>query len=83
MGCKYCVDCNPLLTKDVDNNNLLWWSVGSVLTKDMLNLTAEALVVTIDRGHLRLSDPEDNQCLGHGESIKIDYCPVCGTKLTY
>lgn len=37
--------------------------------------------IFIDRGHLRLADKEDCQCMDHGENIKINYCPMCGKKI--
>jgi len=42
----------------------------------------ESYSVHIDRGYLRLSQDGDNQCLDHGEKIKINFCPVCGEWLT-
>lgn len=81
MSCSNCKDGEFLIEKDVDNNNILQWSIGSELTVEMLNNTEQKLIIHIDRGYLRISDPEDNQCLDHGEKIKINYCPICGDNI--
>lgn len=39
------------------------------------------LAVFIDRGHIRLVDIDDCNCMDAGEKIKIKFCPMCGETL--
>ena len=81
MGCEYCKDELVMMQKEVGNNGILHWGIGKPLTKELIECCETSLIVNIDRGYLRLSNPEDNGCLDHGERIKINYCPICGDKV--
>lgn len=78
MSCKYCLNRETLLEKDdvIDSTHFRWCSEISID-----EVLFDAISVFIDREHLRLVDPQDTQCLDHGEKIKINYCPMCGEKL--
>ncbi len=78
--CDYCTEGKHILEKEVANNSILYWGIGHPITKEHLQSTEYDIVVKIDRGYLRLVDPDDDQCLDHGERIKINFCPFCGEK---
>ena len=71
--CEYCNKEKPLLSMDINCTSCIM--SGS-------NAEADTYIVFIDRGYLRMADSDDCQCLDHGEKIKIDFCPMCGTKIT-
>ncbi|MCP4989064.1 MAG: hypothetical protein GY928_24300 [Colwellia sp.] len=81
MSCRCCEDEDILIEREFD---LVPWffSVGHTLTDSDLNRIADTFGVVVDRGHLRLVDIDDYNCLDHGEKIKINFCPMCGKKLT-
>lgn len=80
MSCKYCNDGDILLEKEFDV--IPWYfKEGSIVRSKDLNRIADTFGMFIDRGYLRLADLHDCNCLDHGEKIKINFCPVCGTKI--
>jgi flagellar basal body rod protein FlgF len=72
MSCK----CDKvLLSRKVAEEHMLEFCQG--------NFEAASIdlgVILDDRGYLRLVNTDDYQCLGHGENIKINFCPLCGRK---
>ncbi len=79
--CDYCEKGKRILEKEVANNGILYWGVGQFITTETLKATEYDLVLKIDRGYLRLVDPEDDSCIDHGERIEINFCPFCGRKI--
>lgn len=82
-GCEFCNESKIMITKEVENSGLLYWCKGKEITRELLNdcIQKGELIIHIDRGYLRLSNPDDNNCLDHGEKIKINYCPICGFEI--
>ena len=80
--CEYC-DCSKrkiLLEKEILDSTSFGW--GGKETKLCLDEVFKSkLSVFVDRGYLRLVDPGDCDCLDHGETCKINFCPICGKKL--
>ena len=74
--CEYCQNrCKPILETETYNTEYYWEEV----TK--LRYYSITLGVFIDKGHLRLVDVDQTNCLDSGESIKINFCPFCGNKI--
>lgn len=71
MSCEYCENEKIILVKEVP------YSIG--FTNEINGYNNHGLF--IDRGHIRLADLEDCDCLDHGEKFKINYCFNCGDKL--
>ena len=71
MSCDYCQNGKKILNKEVP---------FAPFTEEVIGY--DDLICFIDRGYLRLVMEGSEQCLGHGEKVKIDYCPYCGEKLT-
>lgn len=73
-GCKYCNSSENVLLQDD-------FYVESDYWEDSPKYNKINLLVTIDRGHLRLVDKYETNCLDGGEKIKVNYCPICGEKI--
>lgn len=83
MSCKYCNDTNHyLLSAEFIHMSIFSMLGESKITGNEALDHEESYSVHIDRGYLRLSQDDDDQCLDHGEKIKINFCPVCGEWLT-
>ena len=70
MSCEYCQSEKGMFFK------LVPYSIWGKEVNDYKNFA-----LFIDRGYLRFADAEDKNCLDHGEKIKINYCPMCGTEI--
>ena len=82
-NCKYCMDDSEILLQQDNLIDPFSWGWGTDGIKINRSECHEySLSVFIDREHLRLVDITDSGCLDHGESIKINYCPMCGRKLS-
>ncbi len=83
MSCRYCNDTNHYLLTDekIETSVFIMGGYRIFTGKEVLGFE-ESYSVHIDRGYLRLSMDDDNQCLDHGEKIAINFCPVCGHWLT-
>lgn len=82
--CEFCDDSKSLLIQDELISHQSWgWGNDEVKInlRDALELSY-SLHVMVDRGYLRLIDPEDGDCMDHGERVKINFCPMCGRNLT-
>lgn len=71
MGCDYCKEDKPLIQFIQHEFNAF-----------ANQCFEENMQIIIDREHLRYCSVDDCNCLDHGEKIKINYCPMCGYKLT-
>lgn len=72
--CDYCKSLphqNYLLAKDLPD----------VSVYNNLYCGEYTMLVFVDRGHLRMVDDSEINCLDHGEKLKINYCPMCGRNL--
>ena len=81
--CEYCDNSKTLLSINVIDDSIWGWrederKVNFKETREWI----EEEMVYIDRGYLRLSN-NDSDCIDHGARIKINYCPICGGKLTF
>jgi hypothetical protein len=77
--CKYCEEEEVIFEFDSISKRSWGWGYDDtkINLSDALSDT-DKYQVFIDRGHLRLADSEDTQCLDHGHKIKISFCPFCG-----
>ena len=73
--CKYCEE-NKINTLIEDNKPEIAWDTYAGVEDNSVVLETRNGI-----GYLRLGDREDMECLGHGEKIKINFCPMCGRKL--
>lgn len=83
--CKYCEDNEPIIKLE-DNVRLSAWHWGwagkdYAITMEQAEKDTHDLHLFVDRGYVRLADPEDCQCIDHGQRVKIKYCPFCGVEL--
>ena len=69
-NCKYCNNEKILLSEDVP-----------CVVFDKIVEEDDTLIVIVDRGYLRIVYNNDYGCLDHGKRIKINYCPMCGSKV--
>ena len=74
--CEYCENSKILIQKDelIEPQSFGWGDVKIYRSE----CSEYSLAVFIDRGYLRLIDPEDCNCMDHPEKIKIKFCPMCG-----
>ncbi len=77
MNCKYCNNSSRFLLTDEFIKSI---GFAINITQENLHIFQEDYFVSIDQGYLRLNTNDDS-CLDHGEKIKINFCPMCGTKL--
>lgn len=81
--CEFCEDGKTLL-KEIDLISKSSWGWGNDEVEVKLKNTCTfELRVFIDRGYLRLVDPDDCGCLDHGQKVLINYCPMCGKRIIY
>ena len=80
--CEYCEKEKTIFSIEFIDIWLWAWQHGKAKTlKEAEEHQAERSVFIDTRGYIRLADPDDCQCLDHGENVKIEYCPFCGRKL--
>ena len=85
MGCNVCrEDKLNTLIESTKISNMVWWAVGHELKRDTIQEEDNSLVLEIrnSQGYLRLGDRGDMGCLDHSGKIKINFCPVCGRKIS-
>ena len=75
--CDFCSNDNFLMKKKVLNDSMVGWDKDMKATELWY---MEIAVMLDDRGYIRLVNPDDCQCLDHGQKIEINYCPMCGKK---
>ena len=77
--CEYCEKCKTLTQKDelISPMSFGWGDVKI----DRSQCHEYSLAVFVDRGYLRLVDPDDCNCLDHDSKIRINFCPMCGCSL--
>jgi len=85
-GGKMCECCRGELTEliksdKVDELQFGWDSVASININNRQD-NSVMMEVRGNCGYIRLGDREDMQCLDHGEYIKVNYCPICGSKIS-
>ena len=68
--CDFCSKDNVLMTMKVP-----CVVFGTIIEDD------DVQVIYDDRGYLRLGY-DDFNCLDHGEKYKINYCPMCGKRIS-
>lgn len=71
--CKYCENGEILIKKEILEGCYIGWS-------EELQAFDEIYKVIIKGDSLCLGR-EDEQCIEAFETVKINYCPVCGRKL--
>lgn len=76
--CSYCEHSREFFS--IDRILPLSWGWGDVRIS-LSEVVSRTESLFIDRGHLRLVDTEDSQCLEGGVGVPISYCPMCGRKL--
>ena len=78
--CEYCDNDKTMMKKEIISRaNWGWGYDGTLkLTLQQAEESPVTLGVFIDRGHLRLTDLDDCNCMDSGEKIKINFCPMCG-----
>jgi len=79
--CKYCEKDETLLQKDEIISNMSFGWGNDEVKINRSQCIEYSLSVFVDRGYLRLVDPEDCGCLDHGQKVLINYCPMCGDAL--
>lgn len=79
--CEYCDKEKTIFSIEFIDTWIWAWCHGKPKTLKEAEEHQAKRDVFIDRGYLRLADPDDSQCMDHGEKIKIEYCPLCGSKL--
>ena len=79
--CKYCENCETLTQKDelISPMSFGWGDDETKINRSQCH--EYSLAVFVDRGYLRLVDPEDCNCLDHDSKIRINFCPMCGASL--
>ncbi len=77
--CEYCENEKDLIreTELISRQSWGWGDVECSLD----GVIEYELSLFIDRGYLRLVDPDDCQCIEGGQKIKVNYCPMCGDKI--
>ena len=77
--CNFCEKESTLLEKeDLISEISFGWGDIKINRSECFEYN---LNLFIDRGYLRLVNPDDSDCLDHGNKIKIHFCPMCGEKL--
>jgi hypothetical protein len=79
--CKYCEKDETLLQKDEIISDMSFGWGNDEVKINRSQCIEYSLSVFVDRGYLRLADPEDCGCLDHGQKVRINYCPMCGEAL--
>ena len=75
--CNYCEKEKTIM----DENFVDDWIFNLCKEVKSKNINYSNYKIFIDRGYLRFVDVDDCQCMDHGKSIKISYCPFCGIKI--
>lgn len=87
--CKYCDNKSTLdiLNGEIGNFNdvcLFGMEPLDTITYKELQkyFSTNKIKVFYDRGHLRLTEGEDIECLDHSlNQVRINYCPMCGREI--
>lgn len=79
--CEYCDGHRHIFSIEYIDELLWAWCHGEEKTLEEACDNKAKRAVFIDRGYIRLADPDDCSCLRHGELVKISYCPFCGDPL--
>ncbi len=78
--CEYCEKEKNIFERDEICNRSWGWGGDTKIAIDQMG--TYTLGCFIDkRGYLRLADLDDCDCLDHGDSIQIKFCPFCGKKV--
>jgi hypothetical protein len=76
--CEYCAEEKTIMEKEFLDDWIFQWQKGPI---EKSSIDYSCYKIFIDRGYLRFVDADDCQCMDHGDSIKINFCPICGDKL--
>ena len=80
MSCEYCENSKTMITKKVLDKAGWGWGYDDVISNTLREAEEmqTTLGVFVDRGHIRLADLSDCNCMDHEEKIAIKFCPMCG-----
>lgn len=79
--CDFCEKEKIMMQETQVNVNMIPWTVG-IKNTGLWRYEYESGVFIDTRGYLRMVDLDDCNCLDAGEKIKINFCPICGNKIT-
>ena len=81
--CEYCKNDKTMMVLDViDRSNWAWGYDDEIkLTLREAESDPNKVGIFVDRGHLRMVELNDSDCMESGQNIKINYCPMCGEKI--
>lgn len=81
--CEYCEKDKTMMSQEIISRSNWGWGADNLIKLTLTEAEEDPvkLAVFIDRGHLRLVDSSDCNCMDAGEKIKIKFCPMCGEKL--
>lgn len=81
--CGYCEKEHTMMEQSIISRANWGWGYDGLIKLTLVEAEESPvkLAVFIDRGHLRLVDSDDCNCMDGGEKIKINFCPMCGDKI--
>lgn len=79
MGCEFCNHQKTMMSMSVATPTTL--NFHSLNPSASMDDVLIKLGVFIDRGHIRLVDLDDANCIESGQKIPIKFCPFCGKEM--
>ena len=81
--CKYCIDENIILKREIISTVSWGWGGDTAITEDKALTDTFGLFLDKrdDTTYLRFAQLNDCMCLESGEKVEISFCPFCGNKL--
>lgn len=81
--CNYCEKEHTMVEQNVINRANWGWGYDGLIKLTLAEAEEDQtnISVFIDRGYLRLVDSNDCNCMDSGKKIKINFCPICGSKI--
>lgn len=81
--CEYCESNKTMMVRDEINKANFGWGYDDQIKLTLREAEEDPnkLGVFIDRGHLRMVELHDCNCMEAGQKLKINFCPMCGDKI--